>query len=1516
MNWIHDFLSGRPSCPVFKSFIGHFRILCLLALVAAATSSSGLRAQSTSGTLRQIMNINQSWTFYLGDFPGAQVTNFNDSNWSAVNLPHSFSLPYFQWTQFYSGYGWYRRHIIAPPSWTGQRVFIEFDGAFQDAQIYVNGALIGEHMGGYSGFSYDITNSMVTGDNVIAVRLNNLWNAQLAPRSGEHTFSGGIYRDVRIVVTNPLHVTWYGTFVTTPVVSSTSATVAIQTEVANNNATTTPFTLRTQIVDPTGATVASVSATETLAPGVTGTFNQTTNPILTPYLWHPTHPYLYQAVTTLLTGGTAVDNYITTFGIRSIQWTAEQGFFINGAHYYIYGADVHQDHAGWGDGVTDYAMYRDVSMVKTAGFNFIRGSHYPKAPAFAAACDQLGVMLWSENCFWGIGGGGTAEGSWSTAGSYPPNAADQAPFEQSVLNSLTAMIRVHRNHPSIVAWSMCNEPFFTASSTISNMSALLAKEVALCHQLDPTRLAGIGGCQRPEGTTRIDKIGDIAGYNGDGATISEFQDPGIPNLVTEYGSVTATRPGNYSPGWGNLSGVNGQPVYAWRSGQCLWCAFDHGSIAGLTLGQMGIVDYFRLQKQAYYWYRANYGGIPAPPVPVTGTAAQLGLTADKTTLGAVDGTDDCQLIASVLSLSGSLLANTAPITLTILSGPGEFPTGRSITFTPPGSGAASDIAMLEGQAAIEFRAYQSGTSVIQATSPGLTPASITITSSGSPAFVPGVTPLVAARPYSRYSGTIINTNTLTLALNRPTAASSTAPSTSAGFANDGNTSTTWQAADNNQNAWWQVFLENSYQVDRVQIVFPSAANYQYKIEVSADGVNWTTAVDQSTTTSTEVSRTATGNFGSGISYLRVQFTGLPPGQSAALAEVSVGGGNGLTFNSGQLGGTIIGTDGSYANTASSTKEFAMDGDVTTYFDGPDTSGDWVGLDLGSHASSRITSVSYCPRASFASRMVGGLFQGANKPDFSDAVTLFTIAAAPSYSTYTAQPISNTNYFQYLRYLGPASGSCDVAELQFFGMSGLPGATTLYSFENNNAADSSGYGNNGTPTGVTYAPGKIGNFAASFNGSTSYIGSAMNASGDFSVAMWVKTTGSNSSGTSSSSWWSGKGLVDGYLNGPVADWGTSIVNGDFAFGIGSSATNSDVTVLSATAINTNTWHHVAATWAMANGAMSVYVDGTLSATGVAGAGVPRVAPLTLTLGRIASGTGYFSGALDDVRFYNRVLNASEISTLASGGAPAAVPGAPGNPTVATGDGQVSLAWSPGSGATSYVIQRSLTSGSGYSLIASVSGTTYTDTTVTDGATYYYQVSASNLDGASAYTVPVSATPLGLPGAPTSVVATSGSARVVLSWAPTATATSYSVLSGTTSGGPYSLVSGTLATPGLTNTGLIPGLTYFYVVTASNAAGVGAYSTEVSAIPLSTTIGGLEALPLGIVMTGTGANSNLAFTIQSSVTGHTYQLQYSATLITPTWTNVGSAQPGTGGNISINATVNPATAPSGFYRILIQ
>jgi len=719
-----------------------------------AGGASGVGGQAGSGGSsgsdggRLVQNFNQAWKFKRADVTGAEATTFDDASWDDVGLPHSFNLPYFMASKFYVGYGWYRKHFSVPSSWTGKSVALEFQAAFDQAEIYVNGKKVGAHLGGYNGFSIDVTSAIKTGDNVVAVRLNNKWNPQLPPLTGDHTFQGGLYRDVFVVVTDPLRIAWYGTWVTTPTLATnagSSSTVAIKTEVQNGRAAAVTATLKTDIVDKDGKVVATVSSQQQIDAGKTVTFDQTTPAVSSPGLWHPDHPTMYRALSHLSDTSGIVDEFTTPFGFRWFTWSASQGFSLNGAHTWIQGANLHQDHAGWGAGATDAALVRDVKMVKDAGMNFIRGSHYPKAPAFADACDQLGLLFWSENNFWGGFGG---SGGWPYNGAYPNTSADYDAFDANVLASLTDMIRIHRNHPSIIAWSMGNEDFFNGGPA-DRVVALLKKSVMLTHQLDPAptgRPAAIGGAQSKVGGVEPGTLGDVAGYNGDGVG---YDNPGVPNMVSEYGAdVSSVRPGNYDPGWNNLTVSNGMAAMpAWRSGISRWCMFDYGSQMGAQYINSGIVDYFRIPKRSYYWYRNAYAKVAPPTWPAAGTAAGLKLTSSTTTLTAVDGTQDAWLLVTVVDSTGKPISNNVAVTLTIKSGPGEFPTGPSITFTPPNMGTASDISIRDGQAAIEFRTYISGTSVIEATSPGLTSSSVTIVSQGSPAWVEGVTRPIAPRPY-------------------------------------------------------------------------------------------------------------------------------------------------------------------------------------------------------------------------------------------------------------------------------------------------------------------------------------------------------------------------------------------------------------------------------------------------------------------------------------------------------------------------------------------------------------------------------------------------------------------------------------------------------------------------------------------------------------------------------------------------------------------------------------------------
>ena len=784
------------------------------------------------------VNFNADWRFKLGHNDGAQAPAFDDAGWEHVGLPHSFSMPYFRAPAFYTGDGWYRKSFTLPALPRGRRLSLEFEGAFQDARVYVNGVEVGHHRGGYTGFPVDITGAVRAGQNVVAVRVNNDWDATLAPRAGEHMFSGGLYRDVWLVASDAVHVPWTGTRVTTPELTAKAGKVAVETEVRNDGAARADVVVQTRIIDARGKAVANLPERRiNVDPGATIFARQLSAPIARPHLWSPETPALYRAVTSLRVDGRERDRYETEFGFRWAEWTADRGFFLNGQHRYFRGANVHQDQAGWGDAVTNGAIERDVRMIKDAGFDFIRGSHYPHDPHFAETTDRLGLLFLPEAPFWGTAG---FKNPWG-ASAYPPEVADRAAFEASVKQQLTEMIRINRNHPSVVAWGMDNEVFFTAQETLPEVRRLLKEMVALSHELDPTRPASIDGAQRGE----IDKLGDIAGYNGDGASL--FPNPGIPNFVGEYGVTMADRPGAYAPGWDDLVNTPGADKtkegswrLPWRSGEAIWAGFDHGSIAGKRFGGMGMIDYFRLPKRQYYWYRNAYAQVPPPVWPVAGTPAALRISTSAPTIARADGTDDVQVIVSVVDGQGRRVSNSPPVRLEIVSGPGELPTGRAIDFAPD-----SDIVIRDGEAAIAMRSWQAGTTRLRASSPGLKDAVATVRTLQGPPFEPGKTPLAVARPYVPYAlPTKVLPGDGTFGLNNPTFASSNAPDHSSRLVNDGDAATYWAPAAGDATMALTIDLERVVEIHRLTLTFPQPAAYDLVAEVQDSQGNWRKLVDE------------------------------------------------------------------------------------------------------------------------------------------------------------------------------------------------------------------------------------------------------------------------------------------------------------------------------------------------------------------------------------------------------------------------------------------------------------------------------------------------------------------------------------------------------------------------------------------------------------------------------------------------------------------------------------------------
>lgn len=655
--------------------------------------------------VREIRLCNNNWKFTHEEWNPDNIKNWEQ--WTDIGLPHSFGIPYFMENEFYVGHGSYAKEIVLSKKDLQKRILLEFFGSFQVTEGYLNGEFIGRHEGGYTSFAFDLTGRAVEGVNLLFVKVNNLWDARIAPRGGEHQFNGGIYRDVQLVLTSRTCVERLGTFVKTESIRDKNARLSLETELVIENP---DDCIVLESIIFSGDTELFREEVTVDAKRRDPVRQEATLPdVLT---WTPKTPYLYRLISLVKCNGEIMDECSTTFGIRSVRFDKNQGFFLNGEHYNINGANVHQDHAGWADAVTRSSITRDIQMIKDCGMNFIRGSHYPHHTFFADECDRIGILFWSELCYWGTAGP-KVDGYWYSS-AYPIREEDEEAFQDNCMQTLEEMIRENRNNPSVIIWSVSNEPFFSAQSVMEKARIFTSKLVDRVHELDPTRPAAVGGAQRGG----FDVLGDVAGYNGDGASL--FIDPGFPNFVSEYGSRSDFRPGEFFPNYTD----NVDQAFLWRSGKALWCAFHHGSIIG-DMGAMGMIDYYRLPLNTWHWYRQELLGIPSPQPRRPGIPFALRMSSSTNEIQS-NGQEDAHIIVEVLDEDGNSLSNEFPVALTILEGDGIFPTGKQIMFTPENK------SFLDGQAAIEFRSYYGGVNIIEASADGVKPCRIQIIALGEP----------------------------------------------------------------------------------------------------------------------------------------------------------------------------------------------------------------------------------------------------------------------------------------------------------------------------------------------------------------------------------------------------------------------------------------------------------------------------------------------------------------------------------------------------------------------------------------------------------------------------------------------------------------------------------------------------------------------------------------------------------------------------------------------------------------
>lgn len=473
------------------------------ALASAAQAPAGSAAAGVAPRVRESFDF--GWKFFKGDAPGAQDPAFADAAWRSLDVPHDWSVegPYSQQEtaqgSLPTGIGWYRKRFRLPESGRGKKIFIEFDGVFENSEVWINGQYLGKRPFGYIGFQYDMTPHVAFGarDNLLAVKVDN----SNQPNSRWYTGSG-IYRHTWLTTLNPVHVAHWGTFVTTPQVSENAASVQVKTKIANEGKAVAKCTLVTAILDRDGKAVQTSETSQDVGANGEYEFVQLVK-LEKPNLWSVENPYLYKVRSTVRGAAGVEDVYDTPFGIREAIFDADKGFVLNGKRVKINGVCLHHDTGPVGAAVPERMWERRFEILKAMGCNGIRTSHNPMAPEFMDFCDKMGFLVMDE-----------AFDEWRV--SKTRNNGYTRHFNDWYERDTTDFVRRDRNHPSVVLWSAGNE---VGDQAALNGAETLRQLLTVFHREDPTRLVTVG-CDRIESEPDSNRarpeflaLMDVVGYN-------------------------------------------------------------------------------------------------------------------------------------------------------------------------------------------------------------------------------------------------------------------------------------------------------------------------------------------------------------------------------------------------------------------------------------------------------------------------------------------------------------------------------------------------------------------------------------------------------------------------------------------------------------------------------------------------------------------------------------------------------------------------------------------------------------------------------------------------------------------------------------------------------------------------------------------------------------------------------------------------------------------------------------------
>jgi beta-galactosidase len=616
-----------------------FTMGALMMSGGATTSRAADAPEAVPASGRQTLSFDQGWRFQLGEVAGAENPALADTAWRVLDVPHDFSIegppgadPATMEGPFDSkspggtgagalngGIGWYRKTFSLPEDSAGKRVGVQFDGVYMDSEVWLNGVSLGKQPYGYTSFQFDITPHLKPGSNVLAVRVN-------VQQPCSRWYSGaGIYRHVWLTLTDPVHVAPWGTYVTTPEVVDASATVKVRTQVRNAGKDGTKATLTTAILDATGKKVAEHQTSEAIAAAAGTEFTHGLK-VEAPRRWSTEDPYLYQVVSEVRIGERLVDRYVTPLGIRTIEFTADNGFLLNGKRVQIKGVCQHHDLGCLGAAVHIRGIERQLEILKAMGCNAIRTSHNPPTSELLDLCDRMGMLVMDEIFDeWIIPKSGMKFGY-------------KRFFEEWSERDLVSMIHRDRNHPSVILWSIGNE----IKEQDKPQGGEMAKRLAdITRREDPTRLVTSGVNKMGQAiASGFTKALDVIGMNYftdqyhaqkgkllvAAETSSALSTRGEYGLeLTPEGKVNMNmRPNNQCvsydldrPNWGctaeeSLLFIKNAP---WVAGEFVWTGFDY--IGEPTpyhwpsrSSYFGIIDLAGFPKDRYYLYQSQWTDKP------------------------------------------------------------------------------------------------------------------------------------------------------------------------------------------------------------------------------------------------------------------------------------------------------------------------------------------------------------------------------------------------------------------------------------------------------------------------------------------------------------------------------------------------------------------------------------------------------------------------------------------------------------------------------------------------------------------------------------------------------------------------------------------------------------------------------------------------------------------------------------------------------------------------------------------